>query len=60
MKYLLSAILAAGFLTAGFGPSSEASAEGWRRCRVVKVCNWHNGHRHCQLRRICRHRHHHH
>lgn len=58
MKSLLSVALAAGFLAVGFAPANEASAEGWRRCRVVKVCHWHDGRRHCRLERVCRHRHH--
>lgn len=59
MKTLLSLSLVAGFLALGFAPTT-ASAEGWRRCKVVKVCHRHNGHRHCKFERICRHGHNHH
>lgn len=56
MKMLLSLSMMAGVLAMGFAPTT-ASAEGWRGCRSVKVCNWHNGHRHCHWERICRHHH---
>lgn len=57
MKTLLTMSLVAGFLAVGLAPTT-ASAQGWRRCSVVKVCNWRHGHRHCRFERICR-RHHH-
>lgn len=58
MKTLLSLSMVASVLAMGLSAApSEASADSWRRCRVIKVCNWHDGHRHCHWNRICRHHH---
>lgn len=57
MKSLLSLSLVASVLTMGLAAApTTASAE--MRCRSVKICEWHHGHKHCHWKRICRHHHH--
>jgi hypothetical protein len=53
----LSGASAAG-LGSGIGSAAEANSllvQARYSCRLVRVCTWRYGHRHCHYRRTCRH-----